>query len=100
MARNIELYHDPVAEAAALTAVADIVMGQTVRVWVSGFVATEPLGPRQIQPFANWGRSDLRYDVGVGPTPPPGYTGVTYEPTVSPYPPSKYIDHFDKPPAD
>ena len=66
-----------------------------LRVWTSGFVYTEPLELGQIQPFVSWPKSDLRYQIGPEGEPPPGYTGVTYAPTRSDYPPSPYIDYFD-----
>jgi hypothetical protein len=52
---------------------------QRHRVWLSGVVAFEPLSSHlQGQPFANWTRSRLTYQIGIGDEPPAGYTGVEY----------------------
>lgn len=92
---SAELAHRPAPdEAAVLAAASDVVVRQTVRVWVSGHVALEPLELRQVQPFADWTHSSLRYDVGIGDTPPAGYTGVTYDRVRTAYPASPYMDNF------
>lgn len=64
---------------AVLSEAADALLQAKVRIWVSGEIALEALeDPRQGQQFANWAKSRLRYDVGVGDEPPAEYTGITY----------------------
>ncbi|SRR6266542_3310449 len=84
------------AETAVLTEAARALLDTAVRVWVSGIIARDPLDtPLQMQPFANWTRSNLRYDLGVGDIPPPGYKGTAYESIGLTYPISIYADDPD-----
>jgi hypothetical protein len=75
-----ELYR----QAAVIAAASEIITKQAVRVWVSGTVAVEWNDSNQRQPFANWTQSRLRYHVGLGNTPPEGYTGTEYVPATYP----------------